>query len=573
MTRLSQYLLPTEKEAPADAEAISHKLMVRAGLIRQIGAGIWTWLPAGWRVHQRAAAIIREELDAIGGQEMLMPVLQPAEVWRRTGRYEIDELFKLQDRKGADLVLAMTHEEAVTTHVAQVVRSYRDLPLILYHLQVKERDEPRPRAGVLRTREFIMKDSYTFDRDAAGLEERYALHVGAYDRIMQRTGLRWYRVESDVGMMGGSGAHEYMAPCAAGENDVVLSGDYAANIEVASAEPAAVTLPEAPEAPEAVSTPSLTTVRDVAAALGLSEGALLKAYPMIVEAGEESRMVLVLVRGDHQVNEVKLALALGAQSRPARAEEIEAQLGPPGFIGPVAVPEGIEILLDHAVASGPHGGYVTGAGRTDEHLRGVVPGRDFSFREADVRTVAAGDTIGGAPITIERAIEIGNIFKLGTRYSEPLGAKYLDEQGREQLIWMGSYGIGPARIVAAAVEQYADEQGISWPRSLSPWGVHLVTLGKPGSPEREAAERLYETLLGGGVEVLYDDRELGPGEKFADAELLGCPLRLTVGRRSLESGEVEVQVRRGREQAPPLPLAAEPQELLAALDELWQGLP
>ncbi|HEX4435361.1 MAG TPA: proline--tRNA ligase [Solirubrobacteraceae bacterium] len=572
MTRLSEYLLPTEKEAPADAEAISHKLMVRAGLIRQIGAGIWTWLPAGWRVHQRAMGIIREEIDGIGGQEMLMPVLQPAEVWRKSGRYEIDELFKLSDRKGADLVLAMTHEEAVTTHVAQVVRSYRDLPLILYHFQVKERDEPRPRAGVLRTREFIMKDSYTFDRDAEGLEKRYQLHVGAYDRIMQRTGLRYYRVEADVGMMGGTGAHEYMAPCAAGENEVVLAGDYSANMEVASAEAAPVELPVAPEVPEPVATPGLKTVAEVAGALGVPEAALLKAYPVIVE-GEEARMVLVLVRGDHQVNEIKLAIALGARSRPASAEEIEAKLGPPGFIGPVGVGEDMEIVLDSAVAGGPEGGYVTGAGRIDEHLRGVVPGRDFAFRAVDVRNVVAGDTIGGVPVEIEPAIEVGNIFKLGTRYSEPLGATYLDEEGKSQAIWMGSYGIGPARIVAAAVEQYGDEHGISWPRSLAPFEIHLVSLGKAGTPEREAADRLYETLQAAGRDVIYDDRETGTGEKFADAELLGCPLRLTVGRRSLESGEIEVQIRRGREQAAPLPLAGEPEALLRALDELWQSLP
>ena len=348
MTRLSEYLLPTEKEAPADAEAISHKLMVRAGLIRQIGAGIWTWLPAGWRAHERAVQIIREEIDAIGGREMLMPVLQPAEAWKKTGRYEIDELFKLHDRKGADLVLAMTHEEAVTTHVAQIVRSYRDLPLILYHFQVKERDEPRPRAGVLRTREFIMKDSYTFDRDAAGLDERYELHIGAYDRIMERTGLRWYRVEADVGMMGGSGAHEYMAPCPAGENDVVLAAGYAANIEVAIADPAPVTLPEAPDAPEPVSTPGLPGIRDVAAELGLPEGALLKAYPVIVEAGEErpERLVMVLLRGDDMVNEVKLATVLGARARPARPEEIEQSIGPPGYIGPIEPRTDVEILLD-----------------------------------------------------------------------------------------------------------------------------------------------------------------------------------------------------------------------------------
>jgi prolyl-tRNA synthetase len=578
MTRLSEYLLPTEKEAPADAEAISHKLMVRAGLIRQIGAGMWSWLPAGWRVHQRAVAIIREEIDAIGGQEMLMPVLQPAEVWRKSGRYAIDELFKLSDRKGSELVLAMTHEEAVTTHVAQVVRSYRDLPLILYHFQIKERDEPRPRAGVLRTREFIMKDSYTFDRDAAGLEERYQLHVGAYDRIMQRTGLRFYRVEADVGMMGGLGAHEYMAPCPAGENEVVLAPGYAANLEVATADAQPVELAPAAVEPQAVSTPGLTTVPDVARALGVPEGGLLKAYPVVLTSASAEKaageLVLVLVRGDHRVNEIKLALALGAHSRPAHPEEIERTLGPPGFIGPVGLADDIEILLDRAVVAGPEGaGYVTGANRADEHLTDVLPGRDFAFREVDVRNVCAGDTIEGQPITIEPAIEVGNIFKLGTRYSEPLDARYLDETGAEQAIWMGSYGIGPARIVAAAVEQFADEKGISWPRSLAPFAVHLVALGKTGTPERDAADRLYDTLREGGVEVIYDDRDIGTGEKFADAELLGCPLRLTVGRRSLESGEVEVQIRRGREQAPGLDLGAEPEAMQRAVDELWQSLP
>src|SRR5580700_837212 len=359
MPRLSEYMLPTEKQAPADAEAISHKLMVRAGLIRQMGAGMWTWLPAGWRVHQHVVQIIREEMERIGAQEMLMPVLQPAEPWRKTGRIEIDELFKLSDRKGSELVLAMTHEEAVTFHAAQTIRSYRDLPLIVYHFQVKERDEPRPRAGVLRTREFVMKDSYSFDRDQAGLERQYELHIGAYDRIMDRTGLRWYRVESDVGMMGGLGAHEYMAPCPAGEDQVVLGPEgYAANVEVAKQDP---------------------------------------------NVGEDS---------------------------------------------------------------------------------------------------AGNYTLGGEPLKLEQAIEIGNIFKLGTRYSEPLGASYLDERGNEQPVWMGSYGIGPARIVAAAVEQFADGHGISWPRALAPFAVHLLALGKPGTPEHEAADRVYETLRQSPLDVL-----------------------------------------------------------------------
>lgn len=569
MTRLSQYLLPTEKEAPAEAEAISHKLMVRAGLIRQLGAGMWSWLPAGWRVHQRAVQIIREEMDGIGGQETLLPLLQPAEPWRRSGRYAIEELFKLNDRKGADLVLAMTHEEAVTTHVAQSVRSYRDLPLILYQFQVKERDEPRPRAGVLRTREFVMKDAYSFDRDEHGLAASYQAHVGAYDRVMERTGLRWYRVEADVGMMGGLGAHEYMAPCPAGENEVVLAGGYAANIEIASATAQPVRLPDGPQAPMSVKTPGLTTVADVAATLGVPEGALLKAYPVIVE-DESQRMVLVMLRGDHRVNEIKLASALRARSRPARPEEIAQRIGPPGFIGPVGLDGRVEILLDDAVAEGS---YVAGANEPDAHLQGVRPGRDFPFQRADVRTVCAGDTIAGARVSIEPAIEIGNIFKLGLRYSEPLGASFLDEHGHQRPIWMGCYGIGPARIAAAAVEQYADEHGISWPRSLAPFAVHLVALGKGGTPERQAAEDLYEQLLAGGVEVLYDDRDGNPGEKFADAELLGCPLRLTVGRRSLESGEAEVQVRRGRQAAAGLPLSADAGELAGAVDALWRTLP
>jgi len=571
MTRLSSYLLPTERQPPGDAEAVSHRLMVRAGLVRQVGAGLWSWLPAGWRVHQRVVSIVREEMDAIGGEEMLMPVLQPAELWQRTGRWEIDELFKLKDRKGADMALAMTHEEVVTAHMAQLVRSYRDLPRILYHFQVKERDEPRPRAGVLRTREFVMKDSYTFDRDSGALEERYALHIDAYDRMLERTGLRWYRVEADVGMMGGHGAHEYMAPCPAGENEIALAPGYAANVEVASAQAQAVALPASLGAPLEVATAGLTSVSDVAAALGLPAGALLKALPVVLEqpGSEGGRLVLVLVRGDHRVNEAKLANALGAPNRPARAEEIARTLGPPGFIGPVGLDGSVEIVLDDAVADG---GYVTGANRPDAHLRGVQPGRDFAFRRADVRSVCAGDLVAGGEISIEAAIEVGNIFKLGTRYSDALGATYSDEQGREQPVWMGSYGIGPARIVAAAVEQYADEQGISWPRALAPFAVHLIALGRSDSSERQAADALYEELVASGLVVLYDDRDAGTGEKFADAELLGCPLRLTVGRRSVAEGRAEAQIRRGRRSVEGPRLGDGPASA-RAVAELWQSLP
>jgi prolyl-tRNA synthetase len=537
MTRLSTYLLPTLKEAPADSEAISHRLMVRAGLVRQLGSGIWTWLPAGLRSVRKVEAVIRDEMDAIGCHEMLMPVLQPAEIWRRTGRYDISELFKLRDRKDAEMVLAITHEEAVTTHVAGDVRSYRDLPLMLYQLQTKERDEPRPRAGILRTREFTMKDAYSFDRDAEGLDRSYELQAGAYERILDRCGLRWYSVESDVGMMGGTGAHEYMAPCAAGENEVALAPGYAANVEVASAEPKPVELPPPLDSPREAPTPGLTTVEDVAAALGVPSGALIKAMPVVVE---ERGLVMVLLRGDHRLNEIKLTNHLGAPFRPAREEEIAAEIGPVGFIGPVGAT--VPILMDEAIRGA---GLVAGANRPDAHLIGVEPGRDFEFERCDVRTVEAGDTTpSGDAITIETAIEVGNIFKLGTRYSEPLGATYLDESGTERPIVMGSYGIGPARIVAAAVEQRADEKGIVWPPPIAPWSVHVVALGKGGDEVADAADAAYEALRAAGIEAVLDDRpNAGTGEKLTDAELIGCPLRLTIGKRGVAEGIAEAQVR------------------------------
>ena len=558
MTRLSETFLPTLKDAPSDAEAVSHKLMVRAGLIRQLGAGLWTYLPAGWRSVRKVEAILREEMEGIGCQEMLMPVLQPAESWKTTGRYAIDELMKLEDRKGAEMVLAMTHEECLTYHVAREVRSYRDLPLMLFHLQTKERDEPRPRAGVLRTREFTMKDAYSFDRDEEGLARSYELQSEAYARIFDRCGLRWHRVESDVGMMGGSGAHEYMAPCAAGENEVALAPGYAANVEVASAEPQAVSLPAPLDAPEEAATPGLTTVEEVSGSLGVPPGALIKAMPTMVEG---RGLVLVLVRGDHRLNEIKLRNALGADLRPAREEEIEAELGPVGFVGPVGA--SVPVYKDAAIQGDS---FVTGANRSDAHLRGVRPGRDFEFEELDVRAVEAGDTApGGGTIEIEPAIEVGNIFKLGTRYSEPLGATYLDESGVERAIVMGSYGIGPARIVAAAIEQGADERGIVWPPALAPWQVQLVSLAKAGEPEREASDRLYEELRERGAEVLYDDRDAGPGEKLTDAELLGCPLRVVVGRRGLAEGVVEAARRAGGEEAK-LPVEGAAERALALLD-------
>jgi prolyl-tRNA synthetase len=552
MTRLSRLFLPTERQPPADAVARSHELMVRAGLVRQVGAGLWTWLPAGFRVHQKVVQIVREEMDASGGQEMLMPLLHPAEIWKRTGRYVIDELFKLDDRKGTPHVLALSHEEIATLHVAQLVRSYRQLPLCLYHFQVKERDEQRPRAGVLRTREFIMKDAYTFDRDREGLDAYYDVLFGAYERVFERCGLEFYACEADVGNMGGFGAHEFMAPCAAGENDVALAPGYAANVEVASAEPQPV--PPLDGAVDGLlETPGATTIAAVAGSLGVPEGNLLKALPMVTPS---RGLVQLFLRGDHQVNEVKLRTALGEDARPAHPDELR---GPAGFLGPR---DDVPSLFDAAVVPGR---YVAGANEPDRHRVVEVAAGE----RVDVRTVVAGDTVGGAPIRIEPAIEVGNIFKLGTRYSEPLGATYLDEQGREQPIIMGSYGIGPARIAAAAVEQFGDEQGIAWPKAIAPYDVEVVALGKPGSAEQTAAVDLYDQLRTVGLDCVLDDRAAGTGEKFADAELLGCPLRLTVGRRSLESGAAEAQARRGRADLEPVPLA----DPIEAVRERWRALP
>jgi prolyl-tRNA synthetase len=424
----------------------------------------------------------------------------------------------------------MTNEEVVTLHVAGDVRSYRELPKILYHVQTKERDEPRPRGGVLRTREFTMKDSYSFDRDFEGLERSYELHIQAYDRIFERCGLRTHRVEADVGMMGGSGAHEYLAPCPAGENHVALAPGYAANVEVASAEPKPVELPPPLDEPREVPTPGLTTVDEVSGALGVPAGALLKALPVVV--GSE-KMVVVLVRGDHRLNEVKLRNALGVDFRPAHPEEIAERLGPAGFVGPVGTD--LPVIKDAAIAG-----------------EGYAPGDRAP---------------GGHPIEIEPAIEVGQIFKLGTRYSEPLGANYLDENGNGHPIVMGCYGIGPARTVAASIEQRADDRGIVWPRSIAPWDVHLVGLGKAGDEVTEAAERLYAELAEAGVSAVYDDRDAGPGEKLTDAELLGCPLRLVVGRRGLADRVVEAQVRQsGAEDR--LPVAEAAASAAALLDDV-----
>jgi prolyl-tRNA synthetase len=561
--RLTGRFWPTLRDAPADAEAISHKLMVRAGLVRQLASGLYSIMPLGLRVIKRVDAIIREEMDRIGAQEIFMPVLHPAEIWEQTGRYGLSEQFRLEDRTGRKMVLAMTHEEIVTWHAAREIRSYRDLPQSWYHLQTKMRDEPRPKSGMLRVREFIMKDSYSFDRDDAGLNRSYEAHRDAYGRIFDRCGLRWYMVESDVGMMGGAGAHEFMAPSAVGENVVARSEAYAANLEIATSVAREPEFGPDPGAPEPFDTPGIATIAQLAEFAKLDEAVLAKSVVVVTETGP----VLAIVRGEHQVSAVKLTNLVGTY-RAAHPEEIVQWFGAdPGSLGPVGVQDTVRIVADESITRGH---YVTGANRTGVHLRGVVLGRDFQAETADIREVMAGEgcPVSGAPLELEPVIEIGNIFKLGTRYSEPLGATYLDKDGKEQLIVMGSYGIGPARIAAGAIEHGNDEAGIVWPKSIAPFDVHLVLIGDPGTPPAEFADRLYEELTDGGLDVLYDDRAgLSPGQKFIEAELLGCPVRVTVGKRTLPDGPLEVQIRRGREKRE-VPIAG----AAAAIRELWDAL-
>ncbi len=562
--RASQLFIPTLREDPAEAEAASHRLLVRGGFIRPLAAGFYTFLPLGWRVHQRAVQIVREEMDAIGGQEVLMPVVAPAELWQATGRYSIPELYRLEDRTGKPFVLAMTHEETVTFH-ARELQSYRDLPQILYHFQTKERDEPRPRSGLLRVREFIMKDSYSFDRDEEGLDVSFRKHAGAYERIFERCGLEFSAVQAESGMMGGSESIDYLAPSGSGENTLVTCGscDYAADLEVARGVPRAPEFPPRLDVPEEVATPGATTIEALAEQLGIDPAATAKAMPVVKADGS---LVLALVRGDDRLSEDRLAAALGSDIRPATAEEIRAAFGAdPGSIGPLG--RDGEIVADEQLRDGQ---YVAGANRTGWHLRGVEAGRDFRPAFADLREAREGDACprcGGA-LRFQTAVEVGHIFKLGDRYSTPLDATYLDEHGKQRPILMGSYGIGPGRIMAAAVEQRNDEAGIAWPRSLTPYDVHVVAIGAAGPDVGAIAERVAASVEEAGLAVLYDDRDRRPGEKFADADLIGCPLRVTVGKRSLEDGAVDVRARlSGREER----VSAD--EIGARARTLWETLP
>jgi prolyl-tRNA synthetase len=537
--RASELFIPTLREDPGDAEAVSHRLLVRGGFIRQVSAGLWTFLPLGWRVHENVVQIVREEQNAIGGQEMFMPVLTPAELWQQTGRYSIPELWKTEDRLGRPFVLALTHEETVTFH-AREIRSYRELPQMLYHFQTKVRDEPRPRGGLLRMREFVMKDAYSFDRDEEGLERSFRLQEQAYHKIFDRCGLEVVEVEAESGMMGGSESMDFLAPSGSGENTLVTceNGDYAADLEIARGVPRPPEFPASLEQPEEVETPGVTTIESLAEFLGIDAAATSKAMPVVDGDGA---LVLALVRGDDRLDEAKLAAVLGSAVRPATEDEIRTTFNAdPGSIGPVGFSG--EILADETLRDGQ---FVTGGNRTGWHLRGVEHGRDFEARFADIRQAREGDDCPkcGGRLRFQTAIEVGHIFKLGTDYSSPLGARFLDEDGQEKPMLMGSYGIGPGRILAAAVEQNHDEGGIAaWPAAIAPYDVHVVVL--PGLEEQ--GDQVAEDLEEEGLAVLLDDRDQRAGEKFADADLIGLPFRVTVGKKTLEDGAVDLLVRAGR---------------------------
>jgi prolyl-tRNA synthetase len=539
--RWNRSLIPTLREDPADAEAISHKLMVRAGLVRQLAAGIYVYLPLGHRVINKVNRVIREEMNAIGGQEISMPVLQPAEIWQQSGRWDAigGEMFRLKDRNQRDMCLGMTHEEVVAWIAAREIRSYRDLPQIWYQIQTKERDEARPRSGVLRTREFLMKDAYTLDPDAAALEVSYNAHKDAYRKIFDRCGIRYVVVDSDPGMMGGSGSHEFMAPSAAGEDDVALCAacGYAANVELARGVPSAAGLSDG--GAREVATPDARTIAEVAAQLKVDTSSTVKSLVFMVG----NAPVLALVRGDHNLHERKLARALRAEARPAQPDEVRQHLGVSvGSIGPVGVKGASRIVADESLKNGA---YVVGANRDGYHLVGVTAGKDFECEWADLQVALPGEGCPkcGQPLTVERVIEIGNIFKLGTQYSEPLGAMYLDEHGQQRPIVMGSYGIGPARIAAAAVEQRHDADGIIWPWAIAPFHLHIVPVAVKDGAQMAAATEIEKLLEGAGFEVLMDDRDERAGVKFKDADLLGIPIRITVGNALAKEGVVEIRER------------------------------
>jgi len=562
--RLSTLFFDSLRDDPAEAEMVSHKLLVRAGYVRQLGSGIYTQLPLGFRVQKKIEQIIREEIDAIGGQEMEMPVVHPAELWKESGRYAKigPELVRFKDRGGRDMVLAMTHEEVVANLLRDLVKSYRQLPAIVYHFQTKFRDEPRARGGLIRVREFVMKDSYSLDADEAGLDRSYQAHHAAYTRIFERLGLSTVAVGADVGIMGGSLAHEFMVLNPHGEDTLVLcpTGDYAANQQIAAVqkqEPA----PEESLPTEEVATPGTDTIASLAALLSVGTDRTAKAAFFMTGDG---RLVTAIVRGDFEVNETKLVNVVKATGglRPATAEEIRAAGMEPGYGSPIGAHD-TTVVVDELVMRSPN--LVAGANRAGFHLRNVNAGRDFTpDAVADITNAREGDPCPrcGKPLELAKGIEVGNIFKLGTDFTEKLNATYLAEDGSRHFVIMGSYGIGLGRAMACIVEEHHDEKGIVWPDAVAPYPAHLVALGAVKDPAvGEAADALYQRLADAGIDVLYDDRDESPGVKLTDAELLGMPLTVTISTRSLAAGGAEV-TRRASGERTVRPIA-EVEQLLA----------
>jgi prolyl-tRNA synthetase family II len=547
--RWSNLFIPTLRDAPAEAEAISHQLLVRGGFIRQLQSGHYSMLPLGWKIHKKVSAIIREEMDAIGGQEFLLPAMHPADIWQKSGRWETmgEEMFRFVDRKGADQALGMTHEE-VFASIGTEINSYRHLPQIWYQIQTKFRDEPRPKSGLLRVREFAMKDSYSFDIDDDGLDKSFNLHHGAYVAIFNRLGLDAFPVEASSGAMGGSASIEFMVESEAGEDDVARcsSCGYSANVERASAALPAIENREGLDAPESFPTPD---IRTIAALIELGHPAehQIKTLVYLVD----SQITLILLRGDHPFLEQKFIDITGAtELRPATEEEIRSALGAsPGSLGAVGVTDH-PIYADFALKG--RSGMATGANTDDVHYQGVDVERDIAVTEwVDVRGILEGESCVecGNPLTISRCIEAGHIFKLGRKYAEAMGATVLDAEGNSQTLTMGSYGIGVERAMSAVAETHHDENGLIWPISIAPYEV-VVTLLKSDHEESVVeAERIYNELGSGGVDVLLDDRNERPGVKFADAELIGIPLRVTIGPRGLENGVAELNVRSNSQQS------------------------
>lgn len=555
--RLSKLFSQTLREAPSEVEVVSHRLLLRAGFMRQLATGIFSYLPLGKRSITKIERMMRETIEGIGGQEVTMPVVHPADIWKETGRwYTIgSEMGRLKDKSGRDMALAMTHEEVVADLVRKEIRSYRQLPQLIYHLQTKWRDDPRPRAGLIRAREFTMLDSYSLDADAEGLDAQYRAHYYAYFGLFARCGLPVIAVGSDVGMMGGSLAHEYMYLTPVGEDTLVLCDKcgYAANRQVALFRKPAGGEEEA-KAIEKVATPDTTTIEALARLLEVEAARTAKAVFMVATMAEgESeveRFVFATVRGDMEVNETKLANVVGAKAlRPAREDEIRAVGAEPGYGSPVGV-HGAIVVVDDAVTTSPN--LVAGANEEGYHLLNVNYGRDYRGDiVADIAAAQEGDACAecGEGLRLVGGVEVGNIFKLGTRYSEAMGCTFLDRDGTSKPVVMGSYGIGVGRLLACVAEEYNDERGLRWPITVAPFEVEVVALGKAGgsSEAQETADRLYEMLGQAGVEALYDDREATPGVKFADADLIGVPLRVTVSARSLERGGVELKRRDGTE--------------------------